>query len=197
MGIVWEICLQASLILTVVIGISGISVFLLLLVSPSLCRRMSNFCNLQANILHKSNIFNKYIPTDNLPYKHNALFGIALILGSAFSLIFFFYQLKTPHISNIINELIINSLVLLGKIASLAGICLGFFLLLLPGKVKNIEAIMNIEVDTQSVIDRLDEFHDNVDPIFFKHSFRLGSIGLIASIILTILSIINLMKYKF
>jgi len=197
MGVMWEICLQAILILTIVIGISGISISLLLLISPNLCRRVSNFCNLRVNICHKLTYLNKDIPTDSLPYSHNTLFGIALILGATFSLIFFFFQLRTPHISNIINELIINSLVILGKFASLAGFCLGFFLLLAPNKIRNLENLMNIEVDTQSVVDRLDEFHNDIDPIFFQHSFQLGSIGLIVSIILTILSAINLMKWKF
>ncbi|MFC1515816.1 hypothetical protein ACFL7E_03555 [Thermodesulfobacteriota bacterium] len=193
MGVVWEICLRAILILTIVIGISGISIFLLLLFSPNLCRRMSNFCNLRVNLFYRLSYFNKNIPTDSLPYSHNKLFGLALIFGSAFSLIFFFFQLKTPHIPDIINELIINSLVLLGKIASLAGIALGFSLLLAPNKIGHIENIMNIEIDTQSAVERLDEFHNSIDPFFFQHSFIVGSVGLIASIILTILSIINLM----
>jgi len=192
-GVIWEICLQAILILTIVIGISGISISLLLLFSPNLCRRMSKFCNRQVNIFHKLTYLNKNISIESLLYSHNTLFGIALILGATFSLIFFFFQLKTPHISYIINELIINSLVLLGKIASLTGIALGFFLLVAPNKIRNIENIMNIEVDTQSVVDRLDESHNDIDPIFFQHSFLLGSIGLIVSIILTILSITNLM----
>jgi len=196
MGVMWGICLEAILILAVVIGISGISIFLLLLSSPNLCRKMSNFCNLQVNLSHKLTNLNKHIPTDSLPYSYNTFFGIALILGATFSLIFFFFQLETPHISNIISELIVNSLVILGKIVSLAGIGLGFFLLLAPNTIKNIENILNIEVDTQSVVESLDEFHNNIDPIFFRHSYLLGSIGLIVSIILTILSIINLMKWK-
>ena len=193
MGVIWEICLQAISILTIVIGISGISTFLLLLFSPNLCRRMSEFCNRRVNIFHKLTYLNKEISIESLLYSHNTLFGIALILGATFSLIFFFFQLRTPHISYIVNELIINALVLLGKIASLAGIALGFFLLLAPNKIRNIENIINIEVDTQSVVDRLDESHNDIDPIFFRHSFLLGSTGLIVSIILTILSITNLM----
>jgi hypothetical protein len=193
MEIMWEICLQAILILTIVIGISGISIFLCLLISPNSCNRMSNFCNRRVNIFHNLNRLNKYISTDRLLYDHNKLFGIALILGATFSFIFFFFQLKTPHVPNIIIELIINFLVLLCKIASLAGIALGLFLLLAPDRIRRIEKIMNIEVDTQSAVDRLDEFRNSVDPIFFQHSFMFGSIGLIASIILTSLSIINLM----
>lgn len=193
MGVMWEICLRTILILTIVIGISGIAIFLLLLLSPNLCRRISNFFNLRVNLFYSLSYVNKNIPTDSLPYSHNKLFGLALIFGSAFSLIFFFFQLKTPHIPNVINELIVNSLVLLGKIASLAGIVLGFSLLFAPSKIGHIENIMNIEVDTQSAVDRLDEFRDSVDPFFFEHSFIVGSVGLIASIILTILSVMNLM----
>ncbi len=194
MRVMQEICFQAILILTIVIGIAGISIFLLLLISPNLFQRMNNFCNLQVKIFHKLTYLNKYIPTDKLPYKYNRVFGVALILGATFSLVFFFFQLKSQLISNIINELIVNALVLLGEIASLAGVALGFFLLVAPNKIRNIENIMNIEVDTQSVTDRLDEFHNDVDPIFFKHLYLLGSLGLTVSIILTILSIINLMN---
>lgn len=192
----WEICFQTILILTIVIGISGISIFLCLLISPNLCSRMSSFCNHRVNISHNLNLLNKYIPTDSLLYNHNKLFGIALILGGTFSFIFFFFQLRPPHVPNIIIELIINSLVLLGKIGSLAGIVLGLFLFLAPNKIRRIEKIMNIQVDTQSAVDRLDEFHNSIDPFFFRHSFIFGSIGLIASIILTSFSIINLIQWK-
>jgi hypothetical protein len=58
--------------------------------------------------------------------------------------------------------------------------------------IDKIESKMNLWVDTQSVVNKLDEFHDDIDTIFFRHPKSFGFVGLIISTILFILSIVNL-----
>jgi len=197
MGIMWEICLNAIKILTLIVGISGIILSLLLLLSPDLAKRVSNLFNKRVNMDQKITYLNKYIPTEGLIFRHNIIFGIAFIAGSIFSLIFLFFQLEITGCSNILSEVMIKFLVLLGRISGLAGIVVGLFLLLAPEKIRNIEEKMSAGVDTQSVVEKLDEFHHNIDPIFFRYPRLLGSGVLIASVVLTILSTMNILYCKF
>jgi hypothetical protein len=94
--------------------------------------------------------------------------------------------------ANIINEIIFDSMILLGKISMIAGIILGFFLLFSPKTIEKVESKMNLWLDTQQVVDKLDEFHDDIDAVFFRHAKSFGLVGLIISTVLFILSIVNL-----
>jgi hypothetical protein len=194
MGLFWDIFLRFAQILTVIAGISGIALSLLLLFSPDLVRILSNFFNYQLNLEKKLSALNKYIQTGPIIYRHNILFGGCLIAGSIFVLIFLFFKLDVTKFSNIFNEIIVDSIILLGKISMITGIILGFFLLFSPKTTEKIEGKMNLWLDTQQVVNKLDEFHDDIDTIFFRHPKSFGFAGLIISTILFVLSIVNLYR---
>ena len=191
MGLFWDIFLRFAQIITVIAGISGIALSLLLLFSPNLLRTLSNFFNYQLNLEKRLSALNKYIQTGPIIYRHNILFGGCLIAGSVFALIFLFFKLNLTF-ANIINEIIVDSMILLGKISMIAGIILGFFLLFSPKTIEKVESKMNLWLDTQPIVNKLDEFHDDIDTIFFRHPKSFGFAGLIISTILFILSIVNL-----
>ena len=192
MGLFWDIFLRFAQIITVIAGISGIALSLLLLFSPKLLRTLSNFFNYQLNLEKRLSALNKYIQTGPMIYRHNILFGGCLIAGSVFALIFLFFKMNETIFANIIIEIIVDFMILLGKISMIAGIILGFFLLFSPKTIDKIESKMNLWVDTQSVVNKLDEFHDDIDTIFFRHPKSFGFVGLIISTTLFILSIVNL-----
>lgn len=191
MGLFWDIFLRFAQIITVIAGVSGITLSLLLLFSPNLLRTLSNFFNYQLNLEKKLSALNKYIQTGPIIYRHNIFFGGCLIAGSVFALIFLFFKLNLTF-ANIINEIIVDSMILLGKISMIAGIILGFFLLFSPKTIEKVESKMNLWLDTQPIVNKLDEFHDDIDTIFFRHAKSFGFAGLIISTILFILSIVNL-----
>jgi len=192
MGLFWDIFFRFAQILTVIAGISGIALSLLLLFSPNLVRTLSNFFNYQLNPEKRLRALNKYIQTGPIIYRHNILFGGCLIAGSIFALIFLFFKLDVTKFSSIFNEIVVVSMILLGKISMIAGIILGFFLLFSPKTIEKIESKMNIWIDTQTVVNKLDEFHDDIDTIFFRYPKSFGFAGLIISTILFVLSIVNL-----
>jgi hypothetical protein len=191
MGLFWEIFLRFAQIMTVVAGISGIALSLLLLFSPNLVRTLSDFFNYQLNLEKRLNSLNKYFQIGPIIYRHNIFFGSCLIAGSVFALIFLFFKLNVTF-ANIINEIIFDSMILLGKISMTAGIILGFFLLFSPKTIEKVESKMNLWLDTQQIVDKLDEFHDDIDTVFFRHAKSFGLVGLIISTVLFILSIVNL-----
>ena len=192
MGLFWDIFFRFAQILTVIAGISGIALSLLLLFSPNLVRTLSNFFNYQLNPEKRLRALNKYIQTGPIIYRHNILFGGCLIAGSIFALIFLFFKLDVTKFSSIFNEIVVVSMILLGKISMIAGIILGFFLLSSPKTTEKIESKMNLWIDTQQVVNKLDKFHDDIDTIFFRHPKSFGFAGLIISTTLFVLSIVNL-----
>ena len=84
MGLFWDIFLRFAQIITVIAGISGIALSLLLLFSPNLLRTLSNFFNYQLNLEKRLSALNKYIQIGPIIYRHNILFGGCLIAGSVF-----------------------------------------------------------------------------------------------------------------
>ncbi len=192
MGLFWDMFLRFAQILTVIAGVSGIALSLLLLFSPNLVRTLSNIFNYQLNLEKRLSFLNKYIQTGPIIYRHNILFGGCLIAGSIFALIFLFFKLDVTKFSSIFNEIVVVSMILLGKISMIAGIILGFFLLLSPETIEKIESKMNLWLDIQPIVNKLDEFHDDIDTIFFRHPKNFGLAGLIISTILFVLSIVNL-----
>jgi hypothetical protein len=191
MGLFWDIFLRFAQIMTVIAGISGIALSLLLLFSPNLVKTLSDFFNYQLNLEKRLSSLNKYFKTGPIIYRHNILFGCCLIAGSVFALIFLFFKLNVTF-ANIIYEILVESMILLGKISMFIGVILGFSLLFFPKKLEKVESKMSYWLDTQSVINKLDEFHDGIDTIFFRHAKSFGFVGLIISTILFILSIVNL-----
>ena len=192
MGLFWDIFLGFAQIITVIAGISGIALSLLLLFFPNLVMTLSNFFNYQMNLEKRLSALNKHFQTGPIIYRHNILFGCCLIAGSIFALIFLFFKMNETIFANIIIEIIVDFMILLGKISMISGIILGFFLLFSPKTIEKIEGMMNLWVDTQSVVNKLDEFHDDIDTIFFRHPKSFGFVGLIISTTLFILSIVNL-----
>ena len=191
MGLFWEIFLRFAQIITVIAGIVGIALSILLMFSPNRVRTLSDFFNYQLNIEKRISTLNKYIQTGPIVYRHNILFGGCLIAGSIFALVFLFFKLDVTF-ANIITEIIIDSLILLGEISMIVGIILGFFLLFSPKTIEKVESKMNLWLDMQPVVNKLDEFHDDIDTIFFRHARGFGFVGLTISTILFILSIVNL-----
>ncbi len=93
--------LQTLEILTLIFGISGVTVSLLLIFSPNLTRLISNLFNRHVNIDEKIEYVDKEINIDSFFYSHNILVGTLLTIGSVFSLIFLFFKLDISDFANI------------------------------------------------------------------------------------------------
>ena len=203
MSIFQQIALEVVEILTLVFGILGITFSLLLIFSPSLTKSISAVFNRNVNFDDTVSYLDKDISVDSFIYSHNVIFGICLSAGSAFALIFFFFSLDVSSFANIFfvsgkyvstNKMIFEAVSWIGKVACFVGLICGIILFIAPEKMKRIEKVMASWFETRPVFDKLDESKRELDTLFFRHPLVCGTIGLIISVFVIVLSILNLLS---
>lgn len=204
MDAIWEISLQAFEIFTLIVGIFGVLVSLLLLFAPKVIKTLSDRFNYYVDVDKKITRFaDMDIRTENFIYNHNIISGVCLIVGSVFILIFLFYKLDVQSVVMVIfgskkfastNEWLVSSMAILGKISGIAGIFLGSILLFSPDQLKSIESRMNTWFATEPMVARLDRSHRDIDTLVYRRPVVFGLIGLVTSLLLTYLAVNNLLS---
>jgi hypothetical protein len=203
MSLFQTIILDAVEILTLVFGILGITFSLLLIFSPSLTKSISAVFNRYVNFDEKVSYLDKDVQVDSFIYSHHVIFGLSLAAGSVFALVFFFFKLDVSTFANIFfvsgkyattNKMIFEAVTWIGKVACFFGFICGILLLAAPQKMKRIENVMNSWFETSPVFDKLDESNRELDTLFFKYPVVYGSFGLIISLFIIVLSILNLLS---
>lgn len=202
MQIIQQIGLQAVEILTLVFGILGVTFSLLLMYSPNLTKSISAVFNRPVDIDGKMTCLNKDVHIDSYFYSHNMLFGTCLVAGSIFSLIFFFFKLDVSNFANIFfvshqylstNEMFFSAVSWVGKVACFCGLFFGTILFFAPNKMRNIETKMNTWFETRHIFEKLDNSNRELDTILFRRPLFFGSVGMILSCFIIVLSILNLL----
>jgi len=203
MELIWEICLQAVEIFTLVVGFLGVVLSLLLLFAPRFFRSLSEKLNRCVDVdTTIKDIADKEIRTEGLFYGHNIITGTGFIIGYAIILVFLYYRLDVKSVASLssgynnhpaASEVIIGAMALFGKIAGIIGIIIGSILLFSPDQLRIIESRMNTWFSTQPMADKLDRSYEDVDTLVFQRPVIFGIIGLIPSVVLTYLAIRNLL----
>jgi hypothetical protein len=203
MEIFWEIALQTVEFLTLIFGILGMTISLMLLFSPHLARSFSNILNRQVNVDKHLEYLDKNIEITEFFYSYHVAMGILIVAGSAFSLFFFFFSLDVTKFTDTFfgsqanafaGGIVIRSVTWIGKIGCLAGLVYGILLLFAPDFMKRIEDKLNSWVETQPMIEKLDKSSHDLEPFFFRYPIAVGLTGAVLSFFLISLSIINLLK---
>lgn len=203
MEIFWEIALQTVEFLTLIFGILGMTISLMLLFSPRQARSLSNILNRQVNVDNHIEYLDKNIEITEFLYSYHVATGILIVAGSAFSLFFFFFSLDVTKFADILfgsqanafpGELIIRFVTWIGKIGCLAGLVFGILLLFAPDFMKRIEDKLNFWFETKPMIEKLDKSSHDLEPFFFRYPIAIGLTGAVISFFLISLSIINLLK---
>lgn len=203
MEIFWEIGIQSIEILTLIFGILGMTLSLMLLFSPRLARSLSNTLNRSINIDKGVEFLDKDIEISEFFYSHHMVMGILIVAGSAFSLFFFFFSLDVSKFAGIFfgsranlftAELIVSTVTWIGKIGCLTGLVCGVMMVVKPGLLRRIENKLNSLFETKSMINKLDKSSHDMDTFFFRHTFAVGLTGAVISFFLISLSIINLLE---
>lgn len=203
MQIIQQIGLQAVEILTLVFGILGVTFSLLLMYSPNLTKSISGVFNRYVSIDDKMASLDKDIQIESYIYSHNMLFGTCLVAGSVFSLIFFFFKLDVSSFANIFfvshqhlstNEMIFSAVSWIGKVACFFGLFFGAMLFFAPNKMRHIETKLNFWFETRQLFDKLDDSKRELDTILFRRPVFFGALGLILSLFIIVLSILNLLS---
>jgi hypothetical protein len=203
MEIIWEISLQAIEILTLIFGILGITVSLMLLFSPNLAKTLIAILNRNVNLDSKIFYVDKEIQIDTLVYNHHVLMGALLIVGSVFALFFFFFKLDIDSFVNVflgqqkhvlIGEIVFYSIAWVGKIACSVGLIIGAMLMLAPNKMKQLDKKLNIWFETKPLIEKISKPSHELDTFFFRHPIPFGLFGAVISFFIIALSLMNLLK---
>jgi len=202
MEIFIEMGLQVIEILTLIFGILGMTFSAMLMFSPNLTRNLSNILNRNINVDEKISFLDKDIEISAFIYSHHIVVGILLIAGSAFALFFFYYSLDLARFNEVFfgsetqvffGEILIDSILWIGKITCLAGLIFGVLLMLAPGKMQQLDKKLNSWFETKLMIDKLERSSHDVDTFFFRHPLAVGLTGAGISFLIISLSIINLL----
>ncbi|MBE9545756.1 MAG: hypothetical protein IMF02_14765 [Proteobacteria bacterium] len=203
MEIFWEIGIQTIEILTLIFGIMGMTLSLMLLFSPRLARSLSNILNRSVNFDKRIEFLDQDIDVSEIFYSHHIAMGLLLVAGSVFSLFFFFFSLDVSKFAGIFfgsrsnvftAELVVSAITWIGKIGCLAGLVVGLLMVFKPDIMKRIENKLNSWFETRPMIDKLDKSSHDVDTFFFNHPVAFGLTGAVISFFLISLSTINLLK---
>jgi hypothetical protein len=199
----WEIGIQTAEILTLIFGIMGMTLSLMLLLSPRLAQNLSNVLNRSINVDKKLEYLDKDIQISGFLYKHHVAVGLLLVAGSAFSLFFFFFSLDVSKFAGVFfgsrdnlftAELVVSAFTWIGRIGCLIGLVSGLLMVLIPDLLKRIEAKMNSWFETKPFLEKLDKTSHDMDSFFFRYPVAVGLVGAVISFLLISLSIINLLK---
>ena len=198
----WEIGIQSIEILTLIFGILGMTLSLMLLFAPRLARSLSNILNRSINVDKGIEYLDKDIEISDFFYSHHIAMGILIAAGSAFSLFFFFFSLDISKFAGIFfgsranlftAEYIVSTATWIAKIGCLAGLVFGLLMVFRPHLMKRIENKLNSLFETKSMIEKLDKSSHDMDTFFFRHPVAVGLTGGVISFFLISLSIINLL----
>jgi len=203
MKLLWEICLQTIEILTLVFGILGMTLSLMLLFAPQVARNFSNLFNRSLDVDQKLGFLDKAISTENLIYGHPVLAGGLLSAGSVFALLFFAFKFDVSHFAQIFfgshnhtvsGEIIFQTVAWIGRAACLFGVAVGISLIMAPRKLWAVEQKLNRWVETRVLIEKLNRPVKSLDTIFFRFPIFFGLLGGSVSCLLIVLSILNLLR---
>ena len=202
MEIVREIGFQVIEILTLIFGILGMTFSAMLVFAPNLTRDLGNILNRNVDVNKKIGILDKNIEISDFFYSHNVGVGSLIIAGSVFVLFFFYFSLDSTKFAIIFfnspkhafwGEIIIATILWVGKFTCLVGLIFGSLLMFAPNKMKRLENKLNFWFEIKPLVEKLDQSNSNLDYFFFRHPRAFGLIGAVLSFLILLLSIINLL----
>ena len=203
MKLFFEIGMQAVEIMTLVVGMLGMTMSLLLLFAPSTVRNLSTILNRSMDVDRRLLVLDKNIRTDELIYNHRLIVGGGFAAASLFALIFFFFKVDIadftriffgPNHNSSIGAIIFQAVAWIGKVGSFLGLAFGLCLLVSPATMRRIERSLNTWMETRSFLERLDRSSHDIDAIFFRYPIFFGLLGGAISCLLIVLSILNLLR---
>jgi hypothetical protein len=201
MTLLVEICFRSFEILTLVLGIIGLPLSLLLLFWPDHAKKLSGLFSKSVSVDNSLHYLEKDIPISHFIESHHIVFGITLICSSLFLLSFLFLRLDFDKFATIfftnrelfvINEIIFHAFALLGKITGIGGVIVGIFLLFNLQGPANLGNSLSRRISTQPLVDKLNAHHGGIDDILLRHHILFSLFGLVASVILVMAASISI-----
>lgn len=195
-----KIFLDATAILTIVSGTAGLLLSLGLLFFPERTRRIDAFLSRSYRVKERLAYFDQTVRNELFIYKRPRLYGILFISGSLVTLIFLFFQMDIERLLAVLHiqetrrflwAMVLEAMVLTGQLAGMIGVIIGLFLMTAPGRLQHLENQLNRWIATKPLVDRLDVFNHVVNVFSFRHPVLIGSIGILLSTTLILLSLFS------
>jgi hypothetical protein len=202
MEIVWDIALPTVEILTLLFGVFGMAFSLLLLFSPRLTATVGDFFNRNVSFSPRLNLLDKDVKTETFIYAHHFIFGLCMVAGSVFALIFFVFDLNISDVASVFIgsqeyllafEIVFDAFAWIARIACALGILFGGLLLFAPDKLRRFDGKMSTWFETRGIFEKLDRNIPEVDAFFFRHPFFFGLTGALLSFLIITLAVVNLL----
>ncbi len=203
MDLLCEIALQAVEVMTLVFGILGMTLALLLLFAPQAARSVSDALNRSVDLDRRLEVLDRPIDSEPMIYGHPRLFGGLLAAGSLFALFFFLFRFDAAvfariffgsHHHSLPGEVVFTALAWIGRVGCVAGVLAGAGLMLAPRRVKAIDEKMKSRVETRSWFEKLERPRPGIDAWFFRHPVPSGlAVGSVSGVLI-VLSVINLLR---
>ncbi len=202
MNLLLEIGLQTIEILTLVFGILGMTLSLMLLFAPRATQSVSNLFNRSLDIDRKLGFLDRDIPTENFVYGHSIAVGALLVAGSTFAFLFFLFKFDVSLFTliffgirgyTVFGEILFQTIGWIGRVACLFGLAAGLSLILAPRRLRAIERRMNRWIETRVLIEKVNRPVKSLDTVFFRYPIFFGLLGGSISCLLIVLSILNLL----
>jgi hypothetical protein len=203
MNLFWEIGLKSIEIMTLVFGLLGMTLALLLLFAPRVAQNVSGVLNRSVDLDKKLGLLDKDISTEKAIYGRPILMGSGLIAGSVFALFFFACKFDATKFAQVFfgshnpvfyGEIIFKAVGWIGKIGCLFGLLAGLGLILAPRRVRALDQKMNVRYETGSWIEKLQQPAFHLDTLFFRYPILFGLLVGSISCVLIVISIINLLR---
>ena len=195
-----KIFLDATAILTIVSGTAGLLLSLGLLFFPERTRRIDAFLSRNYQVKERLAYFDQTVRNELFIYKRPKLYGILFISGSLVTLVFLFFQMDIERLLAVLHvqetrrflwAMVLEAMVLTGQLAGMIGVIIGLFLMTAPGRLQHLENQLNRWIATKPLVDRLDVFNHVVNVFSFRHPVLIGSIGILLSTTLILLSLFS------
>ena len=195
-----KIFLDATAILTIVSGTAGLLLSLGLLFFPERTRRIDAFLSRNYRVKERLAYFDQTVRNELFIYKRPRLYGILFISGSLVTLVFLFFQMDIERLLAVLHvqetrrflwAMVLEAMVLTGQLAGMIGVIIGLFLMTAPGRLQHLENQLNRWIATKPLVDRLDVFNHVVNVFSFRHPVLIGSIGILLSTTLILLSLFS------
>jgi len=195
-----KIFLDATAILTIVSGTAGLLLSLGLLFFPERTRRIDAFLSRSYRVKERLAYFDQTVRNELFIYKRPRLYGILFISGSLVTLVFLFFQMDIERLLAVLHiqetrrflwAMVLEAMVLTGQLAGMIGVIIGLFLMTAPGRLQHLENQLNRWIATKPLVDRLDVFNHVVNVFSFRHPVLIGSIGILLSTTLILLSLFS------
>ncbi len=202
MQTLWEILLQVVEILTLVFGILGLAVSMMLIFSPVIVQKLSRLANRQVDLEKRLAVLDRNIPTSKLVYSRPAVTGAVLIAASLFALVFFFFRLDVSRFgaillgtreTSLLAQMAFEAAAWVGRVACLLGLACGVMLIAAPKKLMALEQRLDAWVETKPVVEKLNRADHDLDSVLYRHPLGFGITGAVISLVLVVLSLLNIL----